>query len=164
VELMGRHLVDGELVNPVPLDLAMELGADRVIGVNSCRSLFTDRISRDAGHIGLVDKLDGWVRGRLEKNPLLSPFKKKEWLDAIKHEARRRRRRNLIDIFTDSIAIVTARVLAMHEATAGPHFMITPAVGGFQDFDFDRAEEIIDIGYKEAGAVSEELLRFIESD
>ncbi|MCK4537311.1 MAG: patatin-like phospholipase family protein [Candidatus Krumholzibacteria bacterium] len=163
VELLGRHLVDGELVNPVPLDLAKELGADRVIGVNASRSVFTDRMSHEAGHIGLVEKLDGWVRDSIEKNPLMSSFNARKWLDSVAGDRERKRRRNLIDAFTDSIAIVTSRVLVQNELNAGPHFMINPEVGGFQTFDFDRAQTIIAMGYEETESISGELLEFIEN-
>jgi len=45
VEMNGIHLVDGALVNPVPINLAFELGAEAVIGVNVNRSMFTERMT-----------------------------------------------------------------------------------------------------------------------
>jgi len=161
VKAMGRHFVDGELTNPVPIDLAMELGADRVIGVNACRSIFLERISHKAGHIGLIERVDGWVRGSMDKNTLIASISPHKWLDIQKNEKTGERRRNIMDVFTDSIAITTSRVLALNEMKWGPHFMISPGVGAFQDLDFDRAGEIIDIGYNETERVKDELLHFV---
>lgn len=160
VELLGRHLVDGELVNPVPLDLAIELGAERVIGINASRSVFTERLSQESGHLSLIDKVDGWVKESLEKTPLISSISPKKWLE--EHSGEKKRRRNIIDVITDSLAIVSSRILALEQLRSGPHFMINPPVGGFQTFDFDRAEEIIESGYREAESVGDDLIRFIE--
>lgn len=161
VHVMGRNLVDGELVNPVPLDLAAELGAHRIIGVNACRSVFSERTPHESRHFPVVEKLDEWFRDNMEKAPLISSlggFRK-----IAGEDKKERRRRNLIDLFTDSLAIVTSRLLSFERLNAGPHFMIRPQVGGFQDFDFDRADEIINIGYKEIESIGDELLDFIES-
>ncbi len=149
VEVGGRHLVDGELVNPVPLDIALELGADLVIGVNACRSVFTERIHHDPGRKSVVEKVDGWVRESVEKNPFKHIYglsykgAGKEGISSDK------RRRNIIDVISDSLAIVSSRMLSFERLKSGPHFMIRPEVGSYQDFEFDKAEEIINIGYEE---------------
>lgn len=163
VKAMGRHLVDGEILNPVPIDLAKELGAGKVIGVNASRSVFPERMSHNAGRIGLLEKVDDWMRESVAGKPLLSSINPGKWKDLVENEKRGRRKRNIMDIFTDSLAITTARVLELTELKTGPHFMINPGVGAFQTFDFDRAGEIIDIGYEETERVKDELFHFLDS-
>ncbi|MBN2070587.1 MAG: patatin-like phospholipase family protein [Candidatus Krumholzibacteriota bacterium] len=161
VRVMGRNLVDGEIVNPVPLDIAHELGAERIIGVNACRSVFSERSPYESRHIPVVERLDEWLRENMKKAPIISSIGGIRKVSG--EEKKKRRSRNLVDVFTDSMAIVTSRLLSFERLNAGPHFMIRPKVGGFQDFDFDRAEEIIDAGYREISSVGAELLDFIES-
>ena len=163
VKAMGRHLVDGEILNPVPIDLAKELGAKRVIGVNACRSVFPERMSHNAGRIGLLEKVDDWMRESAAGKPFLSSISPGKWKALVEKEKTGRRRRNIMDVFTDSLAIATARILALTELKTGPHLMINPAVGAFQTFDFDRAGEIIDIGYEETEKVKDELFHFLDS-
>ncbi len=57
VEVNGHVLVDGGLVNPVPVDVCRSLGADRVIAVdiNSNRTRFAQRKLSD---VNIVDALD----------------------------------------------------------------------------------------------------------
>lgn len=159
VEVSGAHLVDGELVNPVPIDLAMELGAGLVVGVNACRSVFTERNQHKSGHFPLVRKVDEWVKDSMEKNPILSSIGSR--IRPGTGEVVKKRRRFVIDIFTDSLAIVSSRVLSLERLVAGPHFMIRPQVGGYQDFDFDLAGEIIRTGYAETESIRDELFKFL---
>ncbi len=161
VNVMGRNLVDGGLVNPVPLDLVVELGAERVIGINACRAVFTERESHEPRHIPMLDKVDEWVRESVGKAPILSSIG--PLLKSRDEEKKKRRRRNLIDVFTDSLAIVSSRLLSFERLKAGPHFMVRPKVGGFQDFDFDRADEIIEAGYREMVSIGAELLEFLDN-
>jgi len=163
VKAMGMHLVDGEILNPIPINLAKELGAEKVIGVNACRSVFPVRMSHKAGRVGFLEKVDDWMRESAGKKPLISPISSAKWKALVKKEKTRRRRRNIMDVFTDSLAIATARILALTELKTGPHFMINPEVGAFQTFDFDRAGEIIDIGYAETERVKDELFQFLDS-
>lgn len=57
VEVNGRVLVDGGLVNPVPVDVCRNLGADRVIAVdiNANRMRFAPRKMSD---VNILDALD----------------------------------------------------------------------------------------------------------
>lgn len=160
VNIHQRHLIDGELVNPVPLDIALELGADLVIGVNTCRSVFAERMQNRPDHPSLVKKMDGWVRESLGKTPLRY-FHADSKSSPGDNGQERPRSRNIIDVITDSIAIVSSRVLAFERLRSGPHFIIRPPVGAYQDFDFDRAREIIDLGYAEAEKEKDELFRFL---
>jgi len=160
VTVHGTHLVDGGVVNPVPLDLAFELGADLVVGVNACCSVYTERIMYESEQPSLVKKVDGFVRGLIDKSILgrLGIIDASAIGDKVDEL---RRSRNIIDVITDSIAIVSSRMLSLESLTAGPHFIVRPPVGAYQDLAFEHAAEIIDLGYREAQDCGDDLLEFI---
>jgi NTE family protein len=162
VAVHGTHLVDGSVINPVPLDLAFELGAQRVIGVNACRSVFSERIMYESEHPSTVKKVDAFLRTIIDKTPLgrlgiVDSDTVSEKLDEL------RRSRNIIDVITDSIAIISSRMLSLESLNAGPHFIVRPPVGAYQDLDFEHAERIIELGYREAQEVGDDILEFIGS-
>jgi predicted acylesterase/phospholipase RssA len=45
---------------------------------------------------------------------------------------------------------------------AGPHFIVEPRVGEYHNFDFERAEEIIEKGYRAAEEAGYEILQFVK--
>lgn len=160
VEIKGMHLVDGQVVNPVPVDVAFDLGAKKVIGVNVCRSVHTERMMYDSEEPSLKSRVDGWVRTVIERNPLsrlglIDSTELERKLDSLRDD------RNVIDIITDSIAIISSRMMSMNLLDAGPHYLIRPEVGGYQDFDFEHAEDIIERGYRAAEESREEVLEFV---
>lgn len=57
VEINGRILVDGGLVNPVPVDVCRQLGAERVIAIdiNSNRARFARREMSDVNILDAID-------------------------------------------------------------------------------------------------------------
>jgi len=161
VEILGRRFVDGELVNPVPIDIAFELGADLVIGVNTCRSLQGENMSEETQKSSFVKRMDDWFGEMIEKapRPLAELYNKIPHPDLNRLDPGGMK---FYDVITDSLAIVSSRILDFKRQLAGPHFMINPPVGRYKNFDFDRAEEIIDLGYRTAKEAGPELLKFIE--
>lgn len=163
VEVHGTYLVDGGVINPVPLDLAFDLGAELVIGINACRSVFSERVLYESeDEPSIVGRVDGFLKTLIEKTPLgrlgiVDSATVGEKLEKL------RRTHGIIDIITDSIAIVSSRMLSLEMLNAGPHFIIRPPVGGYHDLDFEHAERIIELGYREAEEVGDDLLEFIES-
>jgi predicted acylesterase/phospholipase RssA len=110
----------------------------------------------------VVGKIDGLLHTLIDKTPLgklgiVDSGSVSEKLDEL------RRSRNIIDVITDSIAIVSSRMLSLEMLNAGPHYIIRPPVGAYRDLDFEHAERIIDIGYREAEQVGDDLLEFIQS-
>ncbi len=161
VEMDGIHLVDGALVNPVPINVAFELGAEVVIGVNVNLSIFTERMTfGEDVPASRMDRVDDRVRDLIEKNPLVQ----RGLIDTRRlgeKYKKLRRKRNIMDVVTDTAAITASKILSLQLLdTAGPLYLLRPDVGGYQDFDFDMAEDIINHGYREAEEAGEELLSF----
>jgi len=66
-----------------------------------------------------------------------------------------------MDVVTDTAAITASKILSLELLdVAGPLYLLRPDVGGYQDFDFDMAEDIVKHGYREAEESGDELLEF----
>jgi len=135
VTLSGRYLVDGGLVNEVPVKTCRDLGAGYVIGVN----VIPDPSS-------MVAPLDGQRTTRILRSPPLSA-------GIDRRRLIKQRGPNLVRVLTQSLIIPGYR-LAM-ENLAEADLSISPAVGTIGFFQFDKAEEAIALGEEAARAVLE---------
>jgi NTE family protein len=147
VRLGGRWLVDGALVNPVPVSAARALGARLVIAVN----LNSDMLGRggtisDHG----PDAEDARLLTETRERPsglgrILSPeFLLRRQLIGDKHSP------NIVSIMVDSFNIMQDRVTRSRLAGEPPDVMIAPRCGKIGLFDFHRAKEAIEIGAQAA--------------
>ena len=147
VRLGGRWLVDGALVNPVPVSAARALGARLVIAVN----LNSDMLGRggtiaDHGPDAEDARLLTESRARPEGlRRIFSP----EYL--LKRQLiGDRRSPNIASIMVDSFNIMQDRVTRSRLAGDPPDVMIAPRCGKIGLFDFHRAKEAIEIGAQAA--------------
>lgn len=138
-----RWLVDGGLVNSVPVSVCRALGADYVIGVNLNRHLRTyPRLRREAdpppvevepevednGWLS-VPQLSGLVNGLIES---LKPDGTDE--------------PGLFNVIGTSISIMQDRIMRSRMVGDPPDIVIDPELGEFELLDFHRADEAISIG------------------
>jgi NTE family protein len=163
VEVNGVHLVDGAVVNPVPVNVAFELGAEVVIGVNVNLATFTERMTvGEDVPASRLDRIDGRVMEMIDRNPLVE----RGLIDRQRIRKKieeHRKKRHIIDVVNDTLAITSAKILSLQMLEpSGPVYFLRPDVGGYQDFDFDMAGDIIDHGYREAEEMGDELIRFCE--
>ena len=147
VQLGGRWLVDGALVNPVPVSAARALGARLVIAVN----LNADLLGR-----GLTisshgpDETDERYRTELAKQPsgLRGLFGSER---ALKRQFMGGTERpGLPTVMVDAFNIMQDRVTRSRLAGDPPDVMIAPRIGHIGWFDFHRAQEAIEIGARTA--------------
>jgi len=137
----GRFLVDGGLVNPVPVSLCRALGADIVIAVD----LGMDTIG---------------LRQRAGDAPAKAPA----WRKAVGRWLGREGEGDaappaLADVVTNSIAIMQARIARSRLAGEPADALIAPRLGQLGLLDFHRAGEAIDAGRK----ATEYMLPLLES-
>jgi NTE family protein len=147
VRLGGRWLVDGALVNPVPVSAARALGARLVIAVN----LNSDMLGRggtisdhgpDADDVRVLNEMRTRPEGLRR---ILSPeFLLKRQLIGGKRSP------NIANIMIDSFNIMQDRVTRSRLAGDPPDVMIAPRCGKIGLFDFHRAKEAIEIGAQAA--------------
>ena len=157
-----RILVDGGLVNPVPISVARAMGAEVVIAVDLNHDIVASKnlrpLRRRAGSSGLatpVARLGGrqyarasnWVlrelRSAASKVPAL-----RAWFGGAALP-------NVFDVLLAAINIMEARISESRLAIDPPDLLIQPALGGMRLMDFDRAGEAIATGYEAGRAALE---------
>jgi NTE family protein len=147
VRLGSRWLVDGALVNPVPVSAARALGARLVIAVN----LNSDMLGRGgtiANHG--PDEEDARILDEMRARPeglrrILSPeFLLKRQLIGGKRSP------NIASIMIDAFNVMQDRVTRSRLAGDPPDVTISPRMGKIGLFEFHRAKEAIEIGTQAA--------------
>jgi len=132
----GIALVDGGLVNPVPVSLARALGADKVIAID----LSSDRLGRRLIANAQVESPDSaigaWIRRLQESLGGLLPA----------HPSGQDRLPSMQDVLFSSIDIMQDRISRSRMAGEPPDFIVSPRLAHFQLLDFHRAQEAIEEG------------------
>ena len=142
----GRVLVDGGLVNPVPVSVARAMGADLVIAVDLNHDIVAGRLSHPAAHDN--GNFHATIMARLLESlqaidsPVLAQFE--AWL----HKAPQEPSPGIFDVLLASLYIMQARVTEATLQQDRPEVLIQPPLGAVRFMEFDRAEEIIEIGYR----------------
>ena len=140
----GRLLVDGGLVNPVPVSLARALGADIVIAVD----LNADLIGRHLRHgpaqaavpasepsIGWLQNLQrslGWHRDEAAAQDATPPIPP------------------VLEVLTSGIHIMQVRITRSRMSGDPPEFTIAPRLSHLSLLDFHRAHHAIEAGEQAA--------------
>lgn len=154
-----RLLVDGGLVNPVPVSLARAMGGDVVIAVNlngelAGRHFFVqgseEGVAEEGGEIALAESED--------KDRMIARWAAKMKagfgvrLDSYIASLRRKENPDpgLFDVIAGSVAIMQDRITRSRMAGEPPDILITPRVGHIALMDFDRAGESIAEGREAA--------------
>jgi NTE family protein len=154
----GRWLADGALANPVPVDVARDLGARFVIAINS---LFVDRAQADrfsrecaaSGHT-LVDSPIA-----LSGNAAVAAREP----EVVGLGMRSPRAPRWPAVLGQAARILQCRVAAARLREAPPHVAINIPVGEVGIFDFHRATDLIERGREAAAAALPEIRRVLTS-
>jgi len=147
VMIGDRWLVDGALVNPVPVSAARALGAEIVIAANLSSDVFTHSTTiYSHGHP--VEVPDTVIESNLPKRRfgrLFSPERtmKREFLGGAG-------RPGISSVMADAFNIMQDRITRARLAGDPPDLLITPRVGQIGWFDFHRAAELIAFGTRAA--------------
>jgi len=129
----GAVLVDGGLVNPVPVSMCRALGAELVVAVDlSWGKLGPYRRERDAE--AAPSEVPGWLE-RIRPDWLKAGAKQEE--PAIP---------SIFDVFMTALDIVEMRVARSRLAGEPADVLITPLLPDFATMDFHRASEAIEEG------------------
>lgn len=138
IEIDGRWLADGALVDPLPVAACRALGAEMVIAVN----LNTDIIgkTRDAARIPATMGFDPITLVQEKQKTLVSSL-----TDSLTRGIFRRdyERPSIFGVMTTSLSIMQDRLTRSRLAGDPPDVHITPRVGHIGLLEFDRTEEAI---------------------
>jgi NTE family protein len=143
VRIGGRWLMDGALVNPLPVSAARAFGARLVIAVNLNADNFgRGTIIQDHGpntddELVRATALHGGLRVRAES------LMKRQFLGAPG-------RPGLSTVMIEAFQVVQDRITRARLAGDPPDILISPRLGRINLFDFHRADEIIELGAEAA--------------
>jgi NTE family protein len=147
IRVGGRWLVDGALVNPVPVSAARALGARLVIAVNLNADLLGHGVTISS-HGSDEEDLKA-IREMRERPSGLRQFLNPEYL--LKRQFMHvSDRPNVANVMIDAFNIMQDRVTRSRLAGDPPDVAISPRLGKIGLFDFHRAKEAIAIGEQSA--------------
>jgi NTE family protein len=166
VNKSDSFLVDGGLVNPVPVSVARDMGADYVIAVNLNHSITDERSTKSIQAVtsSMIDQIGKSTRqksglgqalsGRLNEfnSPALSQVS--QWM-------RSNPAPSIFDVLTTSINIMEVQVTTTGLAANPPDLLIQPKLRDIRFLEFHRAEEAIAEGYREAMIQIEEEWKYV---
>jgi NTE family protein len=141
VRIGGRWLVDGALVNPVPVSAARALGARLVIAVNLNSDLF-GRGTIIASHGS--DEEDEEAAQAAKGNGLLGLFGGERSLR--RQFIGRRGRPSIPTVMVEAFNVMQDRITRARLAGDPPDVLVSPRLGQVGWFDFHRAGEALAIG------------------
>ena len=157
----GRWLIDGGVVNPVPVSLCRALGADIVVAVDLSRSV--TQVARRArerlsGSTATATTPGGSAEATAsdEGNAILQ-----RWsgvVDGIVESFRSRRTEpGLLEVMSGAVNIMQDRVTRSRFEIDPADVVLRPDLMDFQLMDFHRAREAIDIGRAHVEQMSAQL-------
>jgi NTE family protein len=139
----GRWLIDGGVVNPVPVSLCRALGADVVIAVDLRRSVtqVAMRVREESARNNAAPEQEASTEGTaiLQKWTGL--------VDGLVETFRSRRSEpGLFEVMTSAVNIMQDRITRSRLAIDPADLVLRPDLARFQLMDFHRGREAIDIG------------------
>jgi NTE family protein len=140
-----RILLDGGLVNPVPVSVVRAMGADVVIGVDVSIDVIESRLAKI--HETALARPVGTAAARLHDvlQAIDSPA-------ALQFDAwvRRAPMPGIVDVLMSAIYVMQAQIARANLQRHPPDLLIRPSLGPIRFMEFDRAGEIIELGYQAA--------------
>ncbi|MBT8086483.1 MAG: patatin-like phospholipase RssA [Gammaproteobacteria bacterium] len=153
----GRWVIDGGVVNPVPVSLCRAMGADFVIAVNVNKPVI--RSARTQTEPGKEVAEQGSTAS-VERNELFA-----RWLGLLDDFVRSIRSEQeisepgMMEVMYGTISIMQDQIMRSRLIGDPPDVIVRPAVTDFHMMDFHRAAEAIDIGHAAVAEVAERLPR-----
>ncbi len=148
-----RWLVDGGLVDPVPVSVARAMGADIVVAVD----LSSGTVSKKKRQKQKTQSEEIPLKQAVHKNELIKKLSayyesaelsfKSKINDLFKKEAFTP---DIIETVTTSVAIMQDRITRINLAVTPPDVLIRPHLGELKMLDFDQVEHTIEEGYTKA--------------
>ncbi len=154
----GRWLIDGGLVNPVPVSLCRALGADFVIAVHLNSQLNARAVEQRGRKIPPQTEAEQVQKEQMEQkrsdgehgffeNFLSSST---HYIDNLKDrfKANPNKPPGMFSVMSGAIDIMQERITKARMAGDPPDILIQPKLGHIGIMEFDRGNEGIEIGYE----------------
>jgi NTE family protein len=148
----GRWLIDGGVVNPIPVSMCRAMGADVVIAVDLSRS-----VTRAGQRAQLSADSKPPAAATEEGSAIM-----KKWsglVDGMVESFRSKRQEpGLLEAMTSSVNIMQDRITRSRLAIEPAEILLRPRMDDFQLMDFHRARQAIDAGRACVEAAAPQLL------
>lgn len=132
----GVTLVDGGLVNPVPVSLARAMGAEVVIAVDLSSDILGRHLRADAPSDIAFSQVGEWTRKLQDRLGALMPGRSSD----------EPRLPSMLDVLATSINIMQVRITRSRMAGDPPDVIVAPRLAHLGLLDFHRAKEAIEEG------------------
>lgn len=153
----GRFLVDGGLVNPIPVNVARAMGAELIVAVDVNHDTLRARpyLSRDQAEPADVPpqerQEDLAILERLTAN-----IRVPSWASLVSQEKHAEGKLpSLLETVVSSLAVSAVAIGELRLAADRPDVLVQPRVGHVRFLDLHRAEEAIEAGYEATWEVLE---------
>lgn len=167
VRYKGKVLVDGGLVNPVPVSVVREMGADFVIAVDLSHGIIgTDRFHQDrTAELDNMSQKNDNQQLNEKKNRILEAINNK--LATIDFSSMSWKHHSqdveplprVFDVITSSINIMEVQISVTRLEADPPDLLIQPNLSHIKFLEFNRASEAIAEGYTETKRQLDALLK-----
>jgi NTE family protein len=138
----GVMLVDGGLVNPVPVSLARAMGAELVIAVDLSSDLLGRHLRPDPRPLPASSQVGDWLR-KLQDSLGIEPS----------GGVAKVRLPSMLDVIASSLNVMQVRIARSRLAGDPADAMIAPRLAHLGLLDFHRAQEAIDEGTRAVDSV-----------
>ncbi len=163
VKYDGRILVDGGLVNPVPVSVTRAMGAEQVIAVDLNHEIVSGK-SFEKKQTGNESEEHQWDKLKAHLSGIGGERYRKlmeritAGLQSYDNKALRQLRAwqaedplpNIFEVLLASINIMEAQITRARLHNEPPDILIQPPLGDIRFLEYNRAEEIITAGYEAA--------------
>jgi NTE family protein len=143
----GSLLVDGGLVNPVPVSLARAMGADIVIAVDLGSDILGRRFRTPSEPEAPTSTVGDWMRKLQENLSALAP-------ESSSDESTMP---SVFDVLSSCLDIVQVRIARSRMAGEPPEVVVAPRLARLRILDFHRAKEAIEEGHRAVERVAHNL-------
>ncbi|MEN9204519.1 MAG: patatin-like phospholipase family protein [Thermostichales cyanobacterium SZTDM-1c_bins_54] len=179
LEKENTYLADGGVVNPVPVDVVRQMGAEVVLAVNLSRNYRAEVVATQVE----ANTQEGIPTESEDKEEYLAQVQEggiyskvigvfREKYEAVKEGIQQKLERwaapkqegpNIFDVIGTAINIMEQRVTQSQFQLYPPDVLVEPDLTAFGIFDFHQAEAIIRIGYQATRRVLPKLRQLLDS-
>lgn len=159
-----RWLVDGGVVNPVPVNLCRHLGADIVFAINLSadfrpQALEQNKYEHERNQQKITDffsksqaQIQNWFKSEPKSADTSSPMPLQTKDKSTKNNAP-----SMIGVMASSLDILQARVTRSRLAGDPPDILIEPQLRDFGMMEFYRADELIEEGRNSVKRIADQI-------
>lgn len=166
----GEILVDGGLVNPVPVNIVKEMGADVVIAIDLSKGIIDHKFKKQkkVSKKNIDQKLYSEIYFKNIENPIIKKLTRKlTKAEKVVFEKVGSWKKSKVDLpnifetFATSIDIMETQITKMNFRISKPDVIIRPKLGDLKFFDFNLGEKAINEGYERTIEKMEEIKSLI---